>query len=481
MSEAQSTQPAPAAAAESDASCRFPLLLIFFCAACWLIIGSGFALIASIKFHSPAFLADSAWLTYGRVQPASTNCLLYGFCLQAGLGVALWLLARLGRTSLAQPLLVVVGTLLWNAGVKLGVFGILCGDSTGFRSLEMPGYAAWIIMLGYLLIALPGVLTFHQRRERQLFVSQWFILAALFWFPWIYATAELLLVASPVRGAAQVAICGYYQANLGVIWLALVGLAASFYFISALTQRELQSRYLGLLVFWMLILFGGWGGIANGAPLPAWMPALSAVTTMLLAVPLLAVALSVHRTLDGKWSRLAASPPLQFIGLGVVSFLVAGLIKLVCTWADMYCPLSSTWITPAQELLNSYGFFSLMMFGAVYAILPRLTRAAFPSPGLVRAHFWLALLGVLLTVVPLSVCGVIEARLLNDPGVAFMAVVKSTLHFLRVSTMGELFLALGHVLFLLNVVGLALRFYRPRAVAAYVAATVDLSAAQAKP
>ena len=275
MSEAQLSGPLPAEAAEADASSRPVLFLIFLGAACWAVLGSLFALVASIKFHAPSFLAAPAWLTYGRVEPAWRNCLLYGFCIQAGLGVALWLLARLGRTRVAMPGLVLIGTLLWNTGVIAGVGGVLWGDSTGFPSLEMPGYAAWLLMLGYLLIGLSGVLTFHARRERQLFVSQWFIFAALFWFPWIYATAELLLVTSPVRGAAQVAISAFYQASLGTVWLPLVGLAAAFYFIPKLAQRDLHSRYLALLVFWMVILVGGWTGIGNGAPLPAWMPAMS--------------------------------------------------------------------------------------------------------------------------------------------------------------------------------------------------------------
>src|SRR5438034_7058519 len=87
----------PITAAEIDASCRLPLLVLFVSAAVWLVIGSAFALVASIKFHSPDFLADCSYLTYGRVRPASTNAMLYGFCLQAGLSVVLWMVARLGR------------------------------------------------------------------------------------------------------------------------------------------------------------------------------------------------------------------------------------------------------------------------------------------------------------------------------------------------------------------------------------------------
>src|SRR6266566_1848675 len=132
-----------------DASCRIPLLLIFVSAAKWLVIGSILGLIASIKFHSPNFLADCPWLTYGRVRPATVNIMLYGFCLQAGLGIALWMFARLGRARLAQGAMITLGAVLWNLGVLVGVLGILAGDSTGFENLEMPRYAALLVFLGY--------------------------------------------------------------------------------------------------------------------------------------------------------------------------------------------------------------------------------------------------------------------------------------------------------------------------------------------
>ena len=60
---------------------------------------------------------------------------------------------------------------------------------------------------------------------------------------------------------AQAVIAWWYSDNLLVVWLGLVGLAAVFYFVPKLTRRELHSRYLALLTFWMLILFGSWGGI----------------------------------------------------------------------------------------------------------------------------------------------------------------------------------------------------------------------------
>src|SRR5438445_2539041 len=120
---------------EIDASCRLPLFLMFVSAAVWLVIGSAFALISTLKFHNPNFLADYAWLTYGRTRPAYLNSALYGFCLQAGLGVALWVIARLGRTTLTHRWVVTIGAKLWNLGVTVGIIGILTGDGTGFANL----------------------------------------------------------------------------------------------------------------------------------------------------------------------------------------------------------------------------------------------------------------------------------------------------------------------------------------------------------
>ena len=462
------------APSETDASCRIPLLALFVSAAVWLVIGSLFAIIASLKFHAPNILADCPFLTYGRVRPVANNCLLYGFCLQSAFGVALWLLARLGGAVFGHSWLVTVGAKLWNLGVTVGVLGILAGDATGFENLELPPYAALILFLGCLMIAVWSLLTFHQRRERQLYVSQWFLLAALFWFPWIYSTANLLLVTFPVRGAAQAVVSWWYSDNLLVVWFGLIGLAAIFYFIPLLTNRELRSRPLALFAFWALLLFGSWGGIPNSAPLPAWIPAISTVGMVLSGFSVLTVALNICGTLDGKWSILWAGPSLRFIGVGLMAFLITGLLNVACSFNPVSQITAFTWFTPAQSYLNVYGFLAMTLFGAIYYILPRLTGLEFPSPRLVRAHFWAATIGILFIVAPLAAGGIVQGFKFRNPNLPFMDILKSTLPFLRASSLGDLFLLVGHLMFLRNLVGMVKEFYRSRALSAYSAATSPL-------
>src|ERR1700690_3772763 len=121
---------------EIDASCRVPLLALFGGAALWLVVGLVLALVASIKFHAPDFLGGCPLLTYGRVQPAANDAVLYGFCIPAALGVILWSFARLRQTELVLPLVPVVAANLWHLGVLIGLAAILVGDSTGFTWLE---------------------------------------------------------------------------------------------------------------------------------------------------------------------------------------------------------------------------------------------------------------------------------------------------------------------------------------------------------
>jgi len=438
------------------------------------LIGSVFGFISTLKFHNPNSLADFASLTYGRTHPAAQNSLLYGFCLQAGLGVGLWIIARLGRTTVAHRWMVTIGAMLWNLGATVGVLGILAGDGTGFENLDMPYYGARIIFLGYLLFGVWAVFTFHQRRERALFVSQWFILVALFWFPWIYSTGYLLLVAFPVRGMAQAVIAWWFSNNLQVVWLGLMGLAAVFYFVSRLAQTELHSRYLALLTFWTLILFGPWGGIPNTAPVPAWMPALSTSATVWMLVPLLSAALNSFGTLRGNSAVIKSSVPLQFIWLGMIGFILAGLMNIAAVLPPFSHVTQFTWFTAARAQAYSYGFFSLVMFGAIYYVLPRLAGIEFTSPKLVRLHLWMAAAGLSLTIVPLAVGGLVQGFKLQDPAIDFLKISRATLPFLRASTMGDVLIAAGHILFAVNVIGVVRSFSRARVVAAYATATASL-------
>jgi cytochrome c oxidase cbb3-type subunit I len=451
--------PLEVASTDIDASLRLPLLALFGGAAFWLVAGSVLAMIASIKFHAPEFLAGPAWLTYGRVQPAADDALLYGFCLPAGMGVLLWLLARLGRTPLRGAFVPLVAAKVWHLGVLIGLAAILTGHSTGFAWLEFPRGGSALLFFAYLLLALWAMMNFAARRERAMFPSQWFLVAALFWFPWIYSTANLFLVAWPVRGVVQAVVGWWFANNLLFVWLALVGIGTAFYFLPKFSGRPLQGHYLALYAFVTLVLFGPWCGIPPGAPVPAWLTVVSSFAALLAAVPVLAIGIIFGQTLRGGEKCAVKGGPFCFIKFGVLAFLLASLMQIA-----MACPRISqvtalTWFGPAQVQLQLYGFFAMVMFGAIYHLLPRVAGMDFPFPALARGQFRVSLAGVLLFVAPLAIGGLVQGMRLSRPDLGFADATRAMLPFLRTSTVGLLLILLGNLLFALNIFGLLLKWH----------------------
>jgi cytochrome c oxidase cbb3-type subunit I len=434
-----------------DASCRVPLLALFGGAALWLVLGLALALVASLNFHAPQMFADCAWLTYGRAHPAANDLLLYGFCIPAGLGVMLWIFARLSQAELCLPLVTIAGANLWHLGVLIGAGAILIGDSTGFTWLEFPRGGSVLLFAAFLLIVVSALATFGLRRNRELYPSHWFLLAALLWFPWIYSTANLFLLSHhPPRGVTQAVIDWWFADNLVFVWLALVGIGTAFYFLPKLTVRPLHSQYLALFAFWTLILFGTWCGIPSHAPVPAWLPAMSAFAAALLFVPLIAIAVIAVKTVRGS-SALCKGGPLCYVKFGTAAFILAGLMFIAEVCPQISRVTEFTWFGPAQTQLQLLGFFTIVMCGAIYELLPRVMNFALPFPKFVRVQHWLFMLGVILWAGSLAVGGVAQGMKLMDANVAFADSTGAALMFLRAGSTGLLLILLGALLFAANV------------------------------
>jgi cytochrome c oxidase cbb3-type subunit I len=454
-----------------DASCRVPLLALFGGAVLWLVVGLSFALIASLNFHMPEKFGSCAWLTYGRIQPAANDAILYGFAIPAALGVMLWIFARLSQSELILPLVPIVAANIWHLGVFIGLVAILIGDSTGFTWLEFPRGSSILLFAAFLLIAISAVTTFGARRERELNPSHWFLLAALFWFPWIYSTANLFLIAWPVRGVAQAVIGWWFADNLIFVWLALVGIGTAFYFLPKFAGRPLPD-YFALFTFWTLILFGTWLGIPQGAPVPAWLPALSSVASMLTIIPLIAVAIVFGKTVCGAKVQCKGGP-FCYIKFGTVAFLLSSLMLIATGCPHFSRIVGYTWFVPAQTQLQIFGFFAIVICGAIYELLPRVTGFELPFPKFVRVQHWLFMLGLALLILPLAIGG-IQQGLKNYN-------FETALPFLRVSTTGLLFLLLGSLLFAANIFAMTLKWKIALLKSLITAVKAPLETAEVKP
>jgi cytochrome c oxidase cbb3-type subunit I len=434
-----------------DASCRVPLLVLFGFSALWLVVGSLLALVASLNFHMPEKFGDCSWLTYGHLQPAADDALLYGFCIPAGLGVALWIFARLGQTPLRGAMVPVVAAHLWHLGVLVGLVGIFVGDSTGFQWLEFPRGGSALLFFAYLLIGLWALMNFSGRREAGLFPSHWFLVAVLFLFPWIYSTANIFIVGWPVRGVVQAVIAWWFGNNLVFLWTSLVGIGTAFYFLPKFSGRPLHSYFYALFAFWTLLIFGSMRGVPVGAPVPAWLPTLSAMNSLFLIVPTLAIAVIGWKTVVGAAGEDCKGGSFCMIKFGFVAFVLSALLQVTSACPHFSRLTQFTWFGAAQTQLQLYGFFAITMFGAIYYILPRAVGIEFAFPKLIRVQHWFAMLGIIIFVASLVVGGVVQGLKMQDANVAFADSTQAMLPFLRASTTGLLLIVIANLLFALNI------------------------------
>ena len=110
-----------------DRSVRIPVLIFLASGVFWLVVASGFWLLASSQIHTPAAwwtFPGVAWLSFGRTYPAFLNCFVYGWATCAGIGVGIWLLARFSRVPLRNPLFPILAAATWNIGIAVGVEGL---------------------------------------------------------------------------------------------------------------------------------------------------------------------------------------------------------------------------------------------------------------------------------------------------------------------------------------------------------------------
>ena len=447
-----STVPAPSQC-ETDASCRMPLVSLFAGAAVWLLVASIAAVLASMSFHKPDMFADKMALSYGRILPFAKTVFLYGFCLPSGYGIALWLAARLGRTTLACGVAPVVAAKLWHLGVFIGAFGILCGASTGYEGFEMPRYSMLMLLAAAFLLGITGLATIHKRTDREMYPSQWFLLTGFLWFPWILSTAILTLDFSPVRGLAQVAVQGWYLHNLQFVVLGLFGVGGLLYFVPKLSGKDLPSKYLALFTYLFLVLFGTWGGISVGTPLPAWMSSMCAVAALLGVV----TALSFMENLRTVCCSKSPAAEAKFFPFSMMFFFIASVLAAIAVLPVIGPKLSLTLFQAGQTHLLVAGFFGLFALGGIYHVLPKVTDIEWPKAGFIRAHLGLATLGVVLIGGAYVFGGWQQGAKLATDGVKFVDVARSTLMPIRMATMGELLAALGSLLFVVNVMMLVYR------------------------
>ena len=416
-----------------DQSARGPVLTFFTTAIFWLLVSSVLGYIASKKLHAPDFILGPEFvykffhvhgimrwifdhLTYGRVWPAYTTALTYGWCSLAGMGVATWLIGRLTRVSIKAPAVLQFGAWFWNVGVAAGVITILCGYNSGLEYFEMHRAARACLFIGYLFIGVWGLILFRYRRQVTPYISVWYLVAAFSLFPWFFGTADILS-SMHLSGVMKNVVNAWYQAGLFNLWFGCIGIASAYYFIPKVISRPIYSYNLASIGFWSWIFLSGLTAMTrlSGGPVPAYLVTISIAASILLIIPIVTLTTNFARTMKGHTGMMASSPTLRFTFVGTVFFSIAAGLSVLTALRSVDSYTHFTAWSHGQVHTVLLGFFSMVMFGAIYYITPRLVGCEWLSRTFIKLHFFGTAYGAGTIIALFLIGGLATGFDLNEP------------------------------------------------------------------
>jgi cytochrome c oxidase cbb3-type subunit 1 len=442
-----------------DVAVRPVVVWLFLTAVCWLLVATGLGAFAALKLHFPHLL-DYTCMSYGRLAPAAQGALVFGWCSTAALGVAAWLLPRLSGGVAPGTAVASLGVVLWNAGVLLGVLANIAGNIRPIDGLEFP-LASFVLMFAGLSLLSAWIFLGLTPSGSGVLASM-FVAGALLWLGWSLLAGNVLIATKSVPGVVEQIVGAWTASGVLWLWLAPVALGIAYYIVPKVTGRPIFSGSVGRALLWVYFLCAGLLGANRlaGGPVPLWLVSVSASASILLLVPVLG---SVYNLLaTGKDSEhLSTSPSLRFVIFGC---LLLGVATSVSAFGSLrtinYAVRFTLFESGVQSLLLS-GSVSMVLFGAIYFIMPRLSGCEWLSSTLISIHFMGSAYGSCMGGAMLLLSGLASGSILNESDSNFSQVIESGSAYYWGNTISFWILLIAYAAFALHFLLVALRIGQP--------------------
>ncbi|MDQ2817511.1 MAG: cbb3-type cytochrome c oxidase subunit I [Candidatus Eremiobacteraeota bacterium] len=414
----------------------------------WLLLATAVGLLLSFKFPYPDF-ASSPYLSFGRLRAIHTNGTFYGFASVALTGVAMYVAARSSGISLWGKTYAWAALWCYNIAAIMGTVTLDLGINNGDQEYREWVWWVAIFFVGAVVLSAISIIgTVAKRTERDIYISNWYIIGA-------YSFTTILGVTAAIpfyqHGLGQVAVQAFYMHNAVGMWFTFLALGTTYYALPKLLNRPIYSYALGILGFWTNLVFYPIIGAHHFefSPLPWWFQTLAIVFSVGMLVPVFAGSGNFLLTMRGGWERIRRSAALPFIFVGVLYYFVGSFQGTVEALRSLQTIWHLTSYTVGHSHATMYGFITFIAWGCIYGLLPKAT-GKLPNSLATGLHFWMASIGVTLYVLALSVGGTLQGIdwAQGDP---FIASVESAAPYWVARAVGGTMMFCAHLLFAYNV------------------------------
>lgn len=417
------------------------------CSVIYLVLGTTIGEYLGIKFVAPD-VDHISWLSFGRLRPVHTNMVFWGWASLSMVGLAYYVVPRVSNVKIHSITQGYWTLILMNAAVILGTISLMAGiNNSGGEYREY----IWPIMLlfgiGVVITLINFLKTIAVRTTREIYVSNWYIVAALMFVIVISIAAYW---PTWMDGLGNTIIQGYYMHQGVGMWFMLLVLGLVYYYLPQQLNKPIYSYSLGILAFWTQILFYTLIGTHHFvfSPIPYWLQTVAIIGSVGMVIPVVAGTTNFLMTFKGSWHKLSTSYTLPFYLIGIIFYFTGSLQGTAEAFRYTNLIWHFTDFTVAHSHLTMYGIITFFLWAFTYTIVPRLTGKEPPQLS-VGAHFWLALIGLMFYTVPLMIGSTLRGVAWMDQ-IPFIESVEMMAPYWLWRAIGGSLMWVSHIIFAYN-------------------------------
>ena len=382
--------------------------------AIWFALASSFGMIAAGYLIAPDFLANIGWLHFGKARPIHINLMLFGFVTPGLLAAAFYYIPKVLRTELYSQKLGIFTAVLWNITLVLGLVGIAAGYSQGREYAELPWSVDILIGVLFSLVIFNILMTIRQRKEPILFVSVWYVCAAVIMTACTYSMGNVIWKPDTVAllGIPDAILLWFYGHNVFGLLLTPMSLALAYYAIPIALRVPLYSHTLSMIGFWSLLVVYTHIGTHHllQVPVPTWLKVIAIVDSVAMVIPVMVFLINIWFTVKGKLGELHSNIGAKFIFTGTIFYFFVNIQGSMMSLPQVQRVTHfNNWVV-AHAHIGVLGFAGVVALGGLYFILPRITGKPLHSRFLADLQYWLVLIGVSGFGVVLTIAGLIQGN-----------------------------------------------------------------------
>jgi cytochrome c oxidase cbb3-type subunit 1/cytochrome c oxidase cbb3-type subunit I/II len=379
-----------------------------------MVIATLFGITTAIQFIAPELLGNISWLSFGRIRPIHTNLVIFGFVTPGLLSVSFYILPRLLQTELYSEKLGMITVFLWNLALVGAVITLAMGFTQGREYAELIWPLDLVVVLLFGLMCFNLFMTVKQRKEPILYVSVWYICAAVILTAFVYSIGNVIWVPGPgaLKGMPDAIILWFYGHNVLGLLMTPLAVGVAYYVIPSACRSPLYSHTLSLVGFWLLVMVYSHIGTHHllQVPAPTWLKVISIVDSIGMIIPVMVVLINLWYTAKGKLGEIHADIGAKFVFTGTVIYLFTCIQGPLQSLPQIQRVTHfSNWVV-AHAHMGVLGFSGMIALGGMYYILPKITGKPLYSRFLADLQYWLVLLGLSGFMVSLTIAGLIQGN-----------------------------------------------------------------------